>query len=271
MTIVKTKDEMNCLRIAGNKIGPLFDYIRPYIKAGVTTREIDRLCEKFIRDSGCVPSFKGFEGYPCATCISVNDEVIHAIPSSKCVLKDGDLVKIDIGNIDPNGFQGDCARTFFVGEASEEATLLAQATEEAFWEALKVVKPGGRVNDIGYAIQRVAEKYGFAAIREFGGHGIGRSMHEDPFIPNCSTGYLPNRGAMLKEGMAICIEPMLTAKSPRIYIKDDDWTVVTVDHSLAAHYENTILIYADHNEITTIDNSVLEHLKAQEKQGEIDE
>lgn len=265
MIIVKTLDEMKALSEAGHKIGPVFDYIKPFIKPGVTTKEIDKLCEKFIRSSGCTPSFKGFEGFPGSICASVNDEVIHGIPSSKRVLKEGDLLKIDIGNIDKSGYQGDCARTFFVGEVSKEAKLLAQATEEAFWEALKVVKPGARVNDIGYAIQKVADSYGFSALSEYGGHGIGVSMHEDPFIPNCSKGYLPHRGQILREGMAICIEPMLILKRPQIYIADDDWTVISQDHSLGAHYENTILIYSDYNEVTTVDNDVLKHLQEFEK------
>lgn len=267
MIIIKTPKEMDCLREAGNKIGPVFDYIKHYIKAGVSTKEIDRLCEKFIRQSGCIPSFKGFEGFPGSICASINDEVIHGIPSSKRILKEGDVFKIDIGNIDPNGFQGDCARTFFVGEVSEKAKLLYKATEEAFWEAYKILRPGLRVNDIGRKIQEVAESYGFKALKEYGGHGIGKGMHEDPFIPNSGDGFIPHRGAILREGMAICIEPMLLMGSGEIEIGPDDWTVISSDHSLGTHYENTILIYADHNEITTVDSDVKAHLDSIEKGG----
>lgn len=267
MVIIKTLKEMDELRKAGNKIGPVFDYIRHYVKPGISTKEIDRLCEKYIRDSGCVPSFKGYQGFPGSICASVNDEVIHGIPSSSRILKEGDLLKIDIGNIDSSGFQGDCARTFFVGQVSEKAKLLYQAAKEAFWAAYKMLKPGVRANDIGATIQQVAESYGFSALKEYGGHGIGKEMHEDPFIPNTGEGFIPHRGALIREGMALCIEPMLLMGRREIELGSDNWTILSRDHSLGAHYENTILVYADHNEITTVDNDVKAHLDSLGKGG----
>lgn len=259
MIILKTDEEMSEIEAAGHKLGPVFDFIKPYLKPGVSTLEIDRLCAQFIKDSGCTPSFPMEEGYHWSICASVNEGIIHQIPRKDKILKAGDLFKIDIGNVDKTGFQGDAARTFFIGEPTEIDKKLAECAEACFWAALKQVRPGAHVSDIGWAIQTTAESYGFSCLKEYGGHGIGRGMHEDPFIPNYGM-YPPHRGAMLKAGMAICIEPMVFEGKPEARREDDGWGVVSVDGKKGAHYENTILIYPDHNEITTVDESVRKRL-----------
>ncbi len=262
MINIHTASEMQAAVEAGRKLGPIFDFIRPHIKPGVSTLELDKLCEKFIRASGCKPSFPTEKGYFWTICASVNDGIIHQIPRKETVLKDGDLLKIDVGNIDlGSGYQGDAARTFFVGQVDSESERLAACAEECFWEALKLVKPGCRVADIGWCIQRVAESYGFSVLREYGGHGIGLGMHEDPFIPN--AGILPpHHGQIIRANTLICIEPMVMAGGPQMRIQDDDWGVVTLDGRRAAHYENTIAVFPDHNEITTVDSTVRAKLEA---------
>lgn len=261
MINIRTDEEMAKAVAAGRNLGPVFDFIRPHIRPGVSTLELDRLCQQFIESTGGKPSFPGEEGYYWSICASVNEGVIHQIPRKDKILKEGDLLKIDIGNVDSNGFQGDAARTFFVGQPSELDKKLAACAEECFWEAFKIVKPGLRVNEIGWTIQRTAEKYGFSVLREYGGHGIGTTMHEDPFIPNC--GLFPEKGgAKIRANTLICIEPMVLAGKPQIRIEADNWGVVAADKSRTSHYENTIAVYADCNEITTVDSTVKKHLEA---------
>ena len=262
MVNIRTPQEMEAGVKAGRKLGPIFDFIRPHIVPGVSTLELDRLCKEFILSTGSHPSFPTEEGYFWTICSSVNDGIIHQIPRKNVILKEGDILKIDVGNIDDEtGFQGDAARTFLVGEADEESKKLAECAEECFWECYKLVRPGLRVSDIGWCIQRVAESYGFSALREYGGHGIGRGMHEDPFIPNAGI-QLPHRGPMIKANTLICIEPMVMAGKCQMRLQDDNWGVVTLDGRRAAHYENTIAVFPDHNEITTVDSTVRARLEA---------
>lgn len=248
---------------AGNKLGPIFDYIKPFIKPGVSTLYLDKLCEKFIKKSGGSPSFVKEDGYYWTICASINEGVIHQIPREDTILKDGDILKIDVGNIDSNGYQGDAARTFLVGENyTQQDVLLKEAAEEAFFEALKVVKIGNHINEIGLAIEKTAKRYGFSCLQEFGGHGIGKEMHEDPFIPNCAEIMNPHGGPIIRAGMCLCIEPMIIGdKSGRIYITDDGWTVKSRSNAHTSHYENTIVVYPDRVVITTIDESVKNRLE----------
>lgn len=262
MINIRTQAEMEKAIVAGNKLGPVFDFIAPHVRPGVSTLELDKLCEEFIRQTGGKPSFPGEKDYYWTICASVNEGVIHQIPRKNVILKEGDLLKIDIGNIDSNGYQGDAARTFFVGKPSSDLDVkLKECAEECFWAAYALVKPGVRVNELGWAIQRTAEKYGFSVLKEFGGHGIGTEMHEDPFIPNC--GLFPEKGgAKIKANTLICIEPMVLAGQPNIVIQPDNWGVISKDGKRTSHYENTIAVFSDHNEITTVDSSVRKRLEA---------
>jgi methionyl aminopeptidase len=260
MIIIKSERELDMLMQAGNKLGAFFDKIAPEIKPGRTTKEIDKIAERIIRESGCKPSFKGFDGFPGAVCTSVNKVLIHGIPSSEVVLHDGDILSIDAGNIDSTGYQGDACRTFAVGSISAEASKLIRCTEECFYEAYKVCKPGVHLYEISKAIQRTADKYGYSLCKEYGGHGLGRSMHEDPFIPNyydTSLGF----GPFLREGMCIAIEPMVMSGSCEIKTLDDDWGVISADGKINAHYENDIIITKDGAKITSVDSNVRRHLK----------
>lgn len=259
----KTTQELDKIVEAGAKLGPVFDFIKPYIKPGVSTLYLDKMCEKFIKRTGGQPSFKKEDGYYWTICASVNQGIIHQIPREDVILKDGDILKIDIGNIDANGFQGDAARTFLVGENFTKTEVqLKEAAEEAFWEAFKEVKIGNHINQIGWAIQKTAEKYGFSCLKEYGGHGIGTSMHEDPFIPNFGIKDHPHGGALIRAGMAICIEPMIIGSNDdRVSLQSDGWGVVSVSGAYTSHYENTIVIYPDKVLVTTVDESVKEHFR----------
>ena len=226
---------------------------REAVKAGLTTRQIDREIHDFIVRSGGVPSCLGYEGYPAATCISVNEEVIHGIPGKR-IVRGGDLVSIYLC-VGVQGFIGDCAGTFACGEASDEAKELMRVTRQAFFEGLKFARAGKRVFDIGEAVQDYVESHGFSVVRDFVGHGIGRGMHEAPEVPN----YRPSErrpNPRLLKGMTICVEPMVCAGDWRVKILKDGWTVVTADHSLAAHYENTILITDGEPEILTMADDI---------------
>ena len=223
---------------------------RQAVKDGLTTRQIDKAVHEFIVKSGAVPSCLGYEGFPAATCISVNEEVIHGIPGRR-VVRNGDVVSIDLCAT-YKGFVGDCAGTYACGEVSEEAKRLIEVTRQAFFEGLRYAKAGNRIFDIGGAVQDYVESFGFSVVRDFVGHGIGREMHEAPEVPN----YRPTRGRCpnprLVPGMTICIEPMVCAGDWHVDILRDGWTVVTVDRSLAAHYENTVLITDGEPEILTM-------------------
>ena len=252
---IKSPHEIEIMRQAAKIAAGARSMGRQAVRDGMTTRQIDRAVHEFIVKSGAVPSCLGYEGFPAATCVSVNDEVIHGIPGRRTV-HNGDIVSIDLCAT-YKGFVGDCAGTYGVGEVSEEAKKLMEVTRQAFFEGIKFAKVGYRVLDIGEAVQDYVESHGFSVVRDFVGHGIGRGMHEAPEVPN----YRPARSAgrvnpRLVKGMTICVEPMVCAGDWAIRILRDGWTVVTADHSLAAHYENTILITDGEPEILTMADDI---------------
>lgn len=208
------------------------------IKPGMSTKDIDRLGETIIRDYGCIPSFLNYNGYPASICVSVNDEVVHGIPNEKHIIRDGDIVSLDAGVI-YKGYHSDAARTILVGNVSEDARRLVEVTRQSFFEGIKYARPGYHIVDIGRAIQEYVEENGFSVVRDLTGHGIGKKLHEKPNIPNFVD---RRKGARLRPGMTLAIEPMVNAGEYDVVWMEDDWTVVTYDGSLSAHYENTILI-----------------------------
>ena len=246
MITIKSKREIELLKVAGNIVYQTHKYLQPYIKEGIKTKELDKLAEDFIRSKDATPSFKGYEGFPSTLCVSVNSEIVHGFPSDY-VLKNGDIVSIDIGAC-YKGYHGDSAWTYKVGQVDEKTEFLLEHTEKSLFIGLEQIKPGNRVGDIGYAIQKYAEEHNLGVVRELCGHGVGTSVHEDPEVPNFG---IPNTGARLKEGMVIAVEPMLTLGSPRIFIHDNDWTIDTEDGSPSAHFEHTVVVTADGYEILT--------------------
>lgn len=246
MITIKSEREIELMRHAGMLVSKMHQFIKPYVKAGITTKELDRLCEKFIRDNDAVPTCKGYEGYPATLCTSVNDTVVHGIPDNY-KLKDGDIITIDVV-IGYKGYQGDAAWTYAVGEIDDDKKYLMEHTEKALEIGVSMVKPGNRIGDISAAVQKYAEEHNLGVVRELCGHGIGREMHEDPEVPNYG---LAGTGPKLKPGMVICIEPMLTFGRRHVWLMDDDWTVKTQDGSDAAHYEHTILVTDTGYEILT--------------------
>jgi len=221
-------------------------YLIPFIKEGITTKELDTLAEDFIRSKGATPSFKGYGDYPASICTSINQEVVHGIPSKR-KLRNGDIISIDIGAC-YKGYHGDSAWTFAVGEISPKKKELMEHTRESLFKGLEQVKPGNRIGDIGHAIEEHAKKYHLGVVRELVGHGVGTSVHEEPDVPNYGKA---GTGPILKEGMVLAIEPMLTLGRRDICILDDDWTIETVDNSPAAHYEHTVVVTKDGVEILT--------------------
>ena len=246
MITIKSEREIELLRQAGKVVYETHKFIQPLIKEGVTTREINEKAEAFIRSKGCTPSFKGYEGFPAALCCSVNDEVVHGFPSDR-KLKNGDIVTFDIGAC-YKGYHGDSGWTYKVGEISEEKEYVMKHTEEALYIGLEQIKPGARVGDIGHAIETYAKAHNLGVVKELCGHGVGTDVHEQPDVPNYG---LPNTGPRLKVGMVIAVEPMLTVGRPDIYLDDNDWTVITRDHSPSAHYEHTVVVTQDGYEILT--------------------
>ncbi len=246
MITIKSEREVDLLRKAGNIVYKTHQYIKPFIKEGIATKEIDRLAEKFIRENNATPSFKGYKGFPTALCISINDEVVHGFPSDR-ILKNGDIVTLDIGAC-YKGYHGDSAWTYKVGEVTEEKQFLMEHTEKSLFIGLEQVKPGNRIGDISHAIETYAKKHNLGVVKELCGHGVGTDIHEDPNVPNYGD---LNTGPRLKVGMVIAIEPMLTLGSPEIYLEENDWTVITEDHSPSAHYEHTVVITQDGYEILT--------------------
>lgn len=246
MITIKSEREIELMRKAGMLVSEMHKYIKPYIKEGITTKELDRLCDEFIVNNDATPTCKGFEGFPCALCTSVNDTVVHGIPDDY-KLKNGDIITIDVV-IGYKGYQGDAAWTYAVGEIDEDKKYLMEHTEKALYEGLKKALPGNRVGDISAAVYKYATEHNLGVVRELCGHGIGRDMHEDPEVPNFGV---ENTGPRLKPGMVICIEPMLTFGKRDIYVLEDDWTVKTQDKKPAAHYEHTVLITDTGYEILT--------------------
>ena len=248
MIILKTGRELKIMREACRISAGALKLIGDAVEPGVTTAELDRLAEKYILSQGAKPNFKNYEGYPATACISINNEVIHGIPSKSRVIKEGDIVSVDLGAVF-NGYHGDNAATFAAGSISPEAKRLMDTTRESLYEGIKMAVHGGRIGDIGNAIGRYVEERGYSVVRQFVGHGIGTSLHEAPEVPNFGTA---GRGVRLVNGMTLAIEPMVNAGGFDVKILPDKWTVVTADGSLSAHFEHTIAITPDGPKILTI-------------------
>lgn len=247
MIHIKSEQEIDLMREPCAIVRDTLTYIGSKIRPGITTAELDELAESYIRSRGAIPSCLGYSGYPASICASVNEVVVHGIPGER-YLREGDIISIDLCAY-KNGFHGDGARTFAVGQIDEEKQKLIRVTEECFWEAVKDLRAGTPLYDIGATVQAHAESNGFSVVREFVGHGIGREMHEDPSVPNYGK---RGTGIRLKAGMVICIEPMILAGDRHVRVLEDGWTAVTADKKPAAHYENTVVIREDGAEILTI-------------------
>ena len=247
MITLKSQQEIELMRRAGKITAAARALAGEMVRPGVTTHEIDSAVEQFIRKQGAVPSFLHYNGYPASVCISVNDEVIHGIPGPR-KLEEGDIVSIDVGAF-LDGYHGDCAATYPCGQVSEEASKLIQVTQQSFWEGIKNARRGCRVSDIGHAVQVYVESFGFSVVRDFVGHGVGTKLHEAPEVRNFGPA---GHGPRLQPGMTIAVEPMVCAGGWQVENREGSWTTVTKDGSLAAHYENTILITEDGPEILTV-------------------
>jgi methionyl aminopeptidase len=248
MISLKSAKELDLMRKAGSIVAQILEEMAEMAKPGVTTGQIDQFAEKRIKDLGALPAFKGYNGFPATVCISVNDEVVHGIPSPKRTLKNGDIVGIDFGVI-YQGWYGDSARTIAVGSIKPEVQKLLDVTRESLFKGIEQCREGNRVFDIGHAVQNYVEGFGFSVVREFVGHGIGRALHEEPQVPN----YGPKgKGTVLKVGMVLAIEPMINAGSHEVKVLSDGWTAVTKDHSLSAHFEHTVAITPQGPEILTV-------------------
>lgn len=245
---IKSAKEIELMREAGKILAAVHEQLGEAIKPGMSTKEIDMLGEKLIRGYGCIPSFLNYQGYPASICVSVNDEVVHGIPTHDRILQEGDIVSLDAGVI-YNGYHSDAARTHMVGEVSKEARQLVEVTKQSFFEGIKYATEGRHLYEISAAIGAYAESFGYGVVRDLVGHGIGRNLHEDPQIPNFQQ---RRRGMKLRAGMTLAIEPMINAGGFDVVWLDDDWTVVTEDGSLSAHYENTVLITKGEPEILSL-------------------
>ena len=246
MITIKTPEQIELLRKAGKIVGDTHNYLKQFIKPGITTKELNRLAEEFILNSDATPSFKGLYGFPAGCCISVNEEVVHGIPGNRR-LKEGDIVSIDIGAC-YHGFHGDSAWTYPVGHISHPKARLLRDTEQALMEGLSVIKNGAHVGDIGYAVEKYATEHRLGVVKELVGHGVGSSVHEEPDVPNYGK---KGTGPELKTGMVIAVEPMLNLGTADVYMLDDDWTVITADDKPSAHFEHTVLVLDDGYEILT--------------------
>lgn len=240
MISIKSDREIELMKKAGNIVYKTHQYLKPYLKPGITTKELDDLATKYILSLGATPSFKGYDGFPAAICTSVNDEVVHGIPSNY-KLRDGDIISIDIGAC-YHGYHGDSAWSYGIGKITEKQAYLLKHTEQSLYEGLKQVKAGNYIGDIGYAVEQYAFKHKLGVIRELVGHGIGNNVHEQPDVPNYGR---PHTGPMLKEGMTIAIEPMLNLGTRDVAMLDDGWTIVTDDGLPSAHFEHTVLVTKD--------------------------
>jgi len=247
MIILKTRREIEIMKRAGCLVAKSHELVRNNIKPGVTTNELDQLVEEFLRSQNAIPTFKGYGGFPFSICASVNEEVVHGFPSDRKLLE-GDIVSIDIGATF-EGYVGDSAKTFYVGEVDEDKRRLVEATKQSFYEGIKFARATYRLSDISHAIQQYAESQGFSVVRDFVGHGVGKNMHESPQIPNFGK---PGKGPRLQEGMVLAIEPMINAGTYHVKILDNDWTVVTVDGKPSAHYEHTVAITDGEPELLTV-------------------
>lgn len=245
---IKSEKEIELMRHAGHLLEEVFDNMQDMLAPGVSTWDIDKRCEDIIRKMGCIPNFLNYNGFPASVCTSVNEAVVHGIPNKKIILKEGDIISLDCGLI-YKGYHSDAARTYPVGRISEEAQKLIDVTKQSFFEGIKFAREGNHLHEISAAIGNYAESFGYGVVEELVGHGIGTSLHEDPAIPNFPC---KSRGIKLRAGMTLAIEPMINEGTYEVEWLDDDWTVVTADGKLSAHYENTVLITHDEPEILTL-------------------
>lgn len=241
MIIYKSREEIGTMDRCNRVVAQILAELKGQVEPGVTTADLDRLAETMCREAGVRPAFKGYRGYPCVLCTSVNEEVVHGIPSPKKVLKEGDIIGLDFGVV-LDGYFGDAAVTVPVGRISREARDLLSVTRESLHRGIQAARPGKRLSDISVAVQTHAESHGYAVVREFVGHGIGTSLHEDPQVPNYGS---PGSGPVLKEGLVLAIEPMVNIGGPAVRIHSDGWTASTIDGSLSAHFERSIAITED--------------------------
>ena len=248
MITIKSAQQVEKMRKSCLLTKECMDLLEKNIRPGINTKQLDKIAYDFYKSKGATPNFLNYNGYPGTICASVNDEVVHGIPSKHRVLKDGDIISIDMGCI-LDGWHSDMARTFAVGNISAQAQKLIDVTRESFFEGVKYIKHGAKLGDVASAIQTYVEKHGFGVVRDLVGHGIGRQLHEDPSVPNFGKA---GHGVKLAAGMALAIEPMVTEGDYHVCVLDDDWTVVTDDGSLAAHYENTVIVTKDGCEILTL-------------------
>lgn len=248
MITIRTPEEIEKIALASKLTADTLSLLEKTVRPGISTLELDRIAEEYIRSNGGIPSCKGYEGYPASLCTSVNDMVVHGIPSAKKILRKGDIISIDLV-VELNGYMGDSCITIPVGHTNKKNLQLIEVTEQALFAGIKQAVPGNHVGDIGYAVEKTVKPYGYGVLREYVGHGIGTDMHEDPEVPNYGT---PGHGPRLEEGMVICIEPMITMGSPDILTLRDGWGVVTVDGKPAAHIEHTVAITKDGPKILTL-------------------
>lgn len=244
--MIKSNEEIELLKIAGQIVGDTHNYLKQFIKPGITTKELDKLAYDYIISRDATPSFLNYEGYPASICTSVNEEVVHGIPSDR-ILQEGDIISIDIGAC-YKGYHGDSAWSYPVGNIDEEKKYLLEHTEKSLYEGLSVIKPGMKIGDIGYAIEQYALKHKLSVVKELVGHGVGKHLHESPDVPNYGK---KNTGMTLRKGMVIAVEPMLNLGDSNIYILDDDWTIITADDKPSAHFEHTVVVTKDGYEILT--------------------
>ena len=249
----KSPEEIEKMRRSGQLVRRVLNHVKAMVVPGATTMDLEKAAEKLIAELGATPAFKGYHGYPATICASINDEVIHGIPSGRRVLNEGDIISLDVG-ASLDGYFGDSAITLPVGQVSESAATLLRVTEESLYKAIACVRSGARVSDIGHAVQQHVEAFGFSVVREFVGHGIGEKMHEEPQVPNYGE---PGRGPLLAEGMTFAIEPMINMGGPEIYVHDDEWSISTLDGSLAAHFEHTVAITESGPQILTAEAVLL--------------
>lgn len=248
MVTVKTAEEIELMRKANQIVRDTLNLLEEKIKPGMTTKQLDKIAHDYIVSCNAIPSFLGYDGYPASACISIDEEVVHGIPSSKRYIEEGQIVSVDIGSI-YKGYNGDAARTFAIGKVSEEKQRLIDVTKQSFFEGVKILKEGVRLGDLGHAIQSYVEANGFSVVRALVGHGIGTDMHEDPEVPNYGR---PGHGLRLRKNMTIAIEPMVNAGTYDVEMLDDGWTVVTKDGRPSAHYENTLAITEDGVDILSL-------------------
>lgn len=250
MISIKTDNEIELLKKAGHIVYLTHKYLEPHIKPGITTKELNKLAHDFIISQGATPSFLNYEGYPASICTSINEEVVHGIPSNR-KLKNGDIISIDIGAC-YHGYHGDSAWSYAVGDISNNKKYLLEHTKKALYEGLKVIKAGTRIGDIGAAVESYAKKHKLGVVKELVGHGVGTKLHEEPDVPNYGT---KGTGPILKENMVIAVEPMLNLGTSEVFILEDDWTIVTGDDKPSAHFEHTIVVKKDGYQILTGDDS----------------